>query len=287
MNAPEPPFWTTSEGHALLTPEQKFRRTEEEARALGSQPKSVFQLVGAGQVGRGSLYGMQALHRLAAAGFRIWPFESAAAPLLVEIFPRLLTGPVRKNSQAERERYLADVPMAAEFRRRATSSEDAFDATVSAVVMAASADELLALPNEPTYELEGKIWHSARPLTFKTAASDQAVAAATAASGSSSDVSLEVIEKTMDELARVRPVFHSEADFQHAFAWQLHSIYPDARIRLETRPRPGVRLDVLALIDDQRVAVELKYLLRDLSERLGRSSNCHFRAPRTPVGTTS
>lgn len=186
MNGPEAPFWTTSEGHALLTPEQKFRRTDEEARALGSQPKSVFQLVGAGQVGRGSLYGMQALHRLAAAGFRIWPFESAAPPLVVEIFPRLLTGPVRKNSQAERERYLADVPMAAEFRRRAASSEDAFDATVSAVVMAASADELLVLPNEPKYELEGKIWHSARPLTFKTAASDRAVAAATAASGSHS-----------------------------------------------------------------------------------------------------
>jgi hypothetical protein len=73
------------------------------------------------------------------------------------------------------------------------------------------------------------------------------------------------IEQTMAALARVRPLFHSEADFQHAFAWQLHSAYPDARVRLETRPRPGVRLDVLALIDGRRVAVELKYLLRDLT----------------------
>jgi hypothetical protein len=71
MNSPEPPFWTTGEAHALLAPEQKFRHTEHEARAAGAQPKSVFQLVGAGQVGRGSLYGMQALHRLATAGFRI------------------------------------------------------------------------------------------------------------------------------------------------------------------------------------------------------------------------
>jgi hypothetical protein len=90
MNSPEPPFWTTGEAHGLLTGDQKFRRTEIEVSSAGSQPKSVFQLVGAGQVGRGSLYGMQALHRLAAAGFRIWPFDECALPLVVEIFPRLL-----------------------------------------------------------------------------------------------------------------------------------------------------------------------------------------------------
>ena len=78
-------------------------------------------------------------------------------------------------------------------------------------------------------------------------------------------MNLAEIEETMAALARVRPLFHSEADFQHAFAWQLHSADPDARIRLETRPRPGVRLDVMALIGGRRVAVELKYLLRDLS----------------------
>jgi hypothetical protein len=78
-------------------------------------------------------------------------------------------------------------------------------------------------------------------------------------------VNLGEIEETMAALALVRPLFHSEADFQHAFAWQLHSAHPDARIRLETRPRPGVRLDVMALIGGRRVAVELKYLLRDLS----------------------
>ena len=36
----------------------------------------------------------------------------------------------------------------------------------------------------------------------------------------------------MAALARMRPLFHSEADFQHAFAWQLRSAHPDARIRL-------------------------------------------------------
>jgi hypothetical protein len=110
MNSPELPFWTTSEAHARLRPEQMFRHTEHDMRVPGVQPKSVFQLVGAGQVGRGSLYGMQALHRLTGAGFRIWPFDPPALPLVVEIFPRVLTGPVRKNSPSERERYLGPYP---------------------------------------------------------------------------------------------------------------------------------------------------------------------------------
>jgi hypothetical protein len=158
MNSPELPFWTTSEAHARLRPEQMFRRTEHDVRVPGTQPKSVFQLVGAGQVGRGSLYGMQALHRLSGAGFRIWPFDPPALPLVVEIFPRVLTGPVRKNSPSERERYLGTVPMPPDLRRLAAASEDAFDAAISAVVMAARVEELRALPDEPGYVLEGKIW---------------------------------------------------------------------------------------------------------------------------------
>jgi hypothetical protein len=168
MNSPELPFWTTSEAHARLSPEQMFRRTEHDVRVPGSQPKSVFQLVGAGQVGRGSLYGMQALHRLAGAGFRIWPFDRPGLPLVVEIFPRVLTGPVRKNNQSERERYLAAVPMPADLRRLAAASEDAFDAAVSALVMAARVEELRALPDEPGYVLEGKIWAPRHPVALGT-----------------------------------------------------------------------------------------------------------------------
>jgi hypothetical protein len=165
MNNPEPPFWTTGEAHAQLGPEQRFRRTELEVRVAGSQPKSVFQLVGAGQVGRGSLYGMQALHRLTEAGFRIWPFDPPGLPLAVEIFPRVLTGPVRKNSPSERERHLAPIPMPSELRRLAAAGEDAFDAAVSAVVMAAGIEELRTLPDAPGYELEGRIWQPRDPVT--------------------------------------------------------------------------------------------------------------------------
>jgi hypothetical protein len=166
MNQPDLPFWVTGEAHARLTPEQKFRRTEQEVRVPGVQPKSVFQLVGAGQVGRGSLYGMGSLHRLTAAGFRIWPFEPSGLPLVVEIFPRVLTGPVRKNSPSDRERYLGTVPMRPDLGRTAAASEDAFDAAISAVVMAARVDELRTLADAPDYALEGKIWQPRDPVAL-------------------------------------------------------------------------------------------------------------------------
>jgi hypothetical protein len=71
MNRPELPFWTTGEAHARLTPEQMFRRTEHEVQVPGVQPKSVFQLVGAGQVGRGSLARRRRLSDLALRPVRI------------------------------------------------------------------------------------------------------------------------------------------------------------------------------------------------------------------------
>ncbi|HEU4900342.1 MAG TPA: hypothetical protein VFX88_22670 [Actinomycetota bacterium] len=168
MNRPELPFWVTGEAHARLAPGQMFRRTEQEVRVPGVQPKSVFQLVGAGQVGRGSLYGMAALHRLTGAGFRIWPFDPMALPLVVEIYPRVLTGPVRKNRPSERERYLGRVPMRPDLGRLAAASEDAFDAAVSAAVMAARVEELRTLPDASGYELEGKIWKPRDPVALGT-----------------------------------------------------------------------------------------------------------------------
>lgn len=70
----------------------------------------------------------------------------------------------------------------------------------------------------------------------------------------------------MTALARRRPVFHSEADFQHELAWQLHLDHPDARLRLETVPLVGerVHLDLAFTLGDLRVAAELKYLSRSL-----------------------
>lgn len=72
-------------------------------------------------------------------------------------------------------------------------------------------------------------------------------------------------------LADRRPVFHSEADFQLAFAWQIQLGDPTLRVRLETRPAPGVHLD-LEVSDpgsNRVTAIELKYLTRRWSGTVG------------------
>ena len=70
----------------------------------------------------------------------------------------------------------------------------------------------------------------------------------------------------LQSLSTKRPIFHSEADFQHALAWELQSNLPDAQIRLEYRPFPNERfyLDVSCVTGSERFAIELKYLTRGL-----------------------
>jgi hypothetical protein len=69
------------------------------------------------------------------------------------------------------------------------------------------------------------------------------------------------ITSWLQTLRRSRPVFHSEADFQHALAWVIHQSDPSLRIRLETRPQSGMRLDLLVSRPDlsEHLALELKY----------------------------
>ena len=150
---PEPPFWSTRKADSGLRPEQEYRRTEVAVRAAGFPAKSVFQLVGAGQVGRGSLHGMRALHRLAAAGFRIWPFHPPRPPFVAEVYPRMFTGGVTKSDPAARARAVASLPLP--LRTIAASTEDAFDAAMTALGMAAGH---LGAPDTPDDELEGRIW---------------------------------------------------------------------------------------------------------------------------------
>jgi hypothetical protein len=80
----------------------------------------------------------------------------------VEIYPRTFTGPVRKSDPAERRKLLArrfpDLDPA--LCQVAVGSEDAFDAAVSALVMAAHASELAALPHltDRRSRTEGRVW---------------------------------------------------------------------------------------------------------------------------------
>jgi hypothetical protein len=41
------------------------------------------------------------------------------------------------------------------------------------------------------------------------------------------------VAEILSRLAKKRPIFHSEADFQHALAWEVRGMHADADIRLE------------------------------------------------------
>lgn len=161
----EPPFWgRPGKRRPDLGPHRNhFRQTDTSVPDTGGiRPKSVFQIGGAGAVGTGSLRGMPILHRLAAEGFSVWPFDPLGMPLIVEIYPRVLTGAVNKSSYTERagflSRYGNELPQ--ELRELAASSEDAFDAAVSALVMSSNLRDLTGLITQQDRQtmLEGKIW---------------------------------------------------------------------------------------------------------------------------------
>ena len=66
----------------------------------------------------------------------------------------------------------------------------------------------------------------------------------------------------MSSLSERRPIFHSEADFQHALAWELQTKFPSASIHLERPQRTEARtiyLDILMKLEGHALAVELKY----------------------------
>ncbi|HZP58365.1 MAG TPA: hypothetical protein VFC53_12555 [Dehalococcoidia bacterium] len=160
-----PPFWGRPGRKRPAADDgcPPFRRTEE-AYAPGRdgiRPKSVFQVGGAGAVGTGSLRGMPYLLRLQAAGIAVWPFFEGTRPVVaVEIYPRLLTGPVRKSDRLAREAYLDGRGLTGAGWDEARSSEDAFDAAVSALAMWERRDDLAKLraTSDPVLLLEGAIW---------------------------------------------------------------------------------------------------------------------------------
>jgi hypothetical protein len=70
----------------------------------------------------------------------------------------------------------------------------------------------------------------------------------------------------MRNLANQRKAYHSEADFQHAFAWEIHRLFPDSLVRLEMPLTVGRRLhlDILIQFPDRTISIELKYKTRKL-----------------------
>jgi hypothetical protein len=142
LKDPQPPFWRLKKPHFERT---EFRRTERDHAAPGIQPKSVFQLGGAGHVGTASLRGMPYLLRLQDT-FAIWPFDVPRLPLVVEIYPRLFTA-------AGWAQGLPD-----------GLNEHARDAAASALAMSAWKGDWDGLALDSRYALEGRIWRPEPPL---------------------------------------------------------------------------------------------------------------------------
>ena len=69
-------------------------------------------------------------------------------------------------------------------------------------------------------------------------------------------------------LAEKRPVFHSEADFQFALAWEIKE-QKGLDVRLEYPPFPSERMRLDIWVPDLRKAIELKYPTCQLDVTLG------------------
>ncbi len=81
------------------------------------------------------------------------------------------------------------------------------------------------------------------------------------------------LHHVMRSLAQKRPLFHSEADFLHALAWEMHlSVEHEVEVRLE-RPMkelgPNCRVDLWVGLPAGTMIVEVKYPTARLHLTLG------------------
>ena len=69
------------------------------------------------------------------------------------------------------------------------------------------------------------------------------------------------ISRPIESLKTSRKMFHSEADFQFALAWEIQRFFPEAKIRLEYCPTalPNMHIDILVELDNYLYPIELKY----------------------------
>jgi len=76
------------------------------------------------------------------------------------------------------------------------------------------------------------------------------------------------LKTALESLSKKRPIFHSEADFQHALAWEIHCLREDARVYVE-KPCPleqkHAHVDIVAEWAQHRIACEVKYCTKGLA----------------------
>lgn len=84
---------------------------------------------------------------------------------------------------------------------------------------------------------------------------------------SSDSLSGDLVAKCLESVARERPIFHSEADFQHALAWHIQKTMPDCQVRLEFKPLQCENLYLDIWLPNVEIAIELKYKTRELKHK--------------------
>jgi hypothetical protein len=140
-----------------------LRITEKELQGLGKRPASVFNLVGAQQVGAGSIRGIPVLARLRQnRTAAVWPFDEPASRqvTIVEVFPRLwLTAGLGKQHPTRRIEQLrvwkkAGIRFEKDTGLVAVASADAMDAVAAAIGLATATGLTAAgdLPSEAARE---------------------------------------------------------------------------------------------------------------------------------------
>lgn len=70
------------------------------------------------------------------------------------------------------------------------------------------------------------------------------------------------IIKAIDSIKEKRKVFHSEADFQFALAWEIKRLYLEVDVRLEYAYKVEDKIyhiDILVMIEGKFIPIELKY----------------------------
>jgi hypothetical protein len=67
--------------------------------------------------------------------------------------------------------------------------------------------------------------------------------------------------KPLNQIKEKRKLFHSEADFQFALAWEIQLCYPDIDVRMEYRPKeaPNMHIDIFIHTENGSIPIELKY----------------------------
>ena len=86
------------------------------------------------------------------------------------------------------------------------------------------------------------------------------------------------LENILVSMASERPLFYSEADFQHELAWRIREVYKNANIRLEVplvewkedndKEDGRKRLDIRVDINNHLIGIELKYKKTELDIEL-------------------